>query len=161
MNIALNSGWSLWALLVEFICLNTFTMRYFHQSWSPHSAFAVSGEPARRVNRATGGVGHRSPPPKVDICFKSDESLAKSAYFPLLALKEPLRSISSSPKQLGSILTRKCNLLQLQVGFIQSLWGCSIFHNQRDCDQRGLPVHFLHVCTHQLFLRWGWMFNFA
>lgn len=65
---------------------------------------AVGGESARRVNRASGGRGGRSPP-KVGICFKSGESLAKSAYFTLLALKEPLRGISSAPKRLESILT--------------------------------------------------------
>lgn len=51
-----NKFWLI-SLVVEFFCLNTSTMRYFHQSWSPCSAFAASAEPARRVKRASGGLG--------------------------------------------------------------------------------------------------------
>lgn len=142
MNIALNSGWSLWALIVEIFCLNTSKMRYFHQSWSPCPAFAASGEPARRVNGASGGAGGRSPPPKVDIWFKSGKWLAKRVYFPLLALKEPLRSISSAPRQLRSTLTCKSNLPQLQFGTaLCKVCGAAQFSTIREI----LHVRFLSV----------------
>lgn len=148
-NIAINSGWSLWALLVEFFCLNASTIKYFRQSWSPCSLFAASGEPARRVKRASGGAGGRSPPPKEDICFKSGECLAKHAHFPLLL---SLWRIISVPKQLGLTLTCKSNLLQLQFGTAL----CKVCEAAQLSTIRGMiPVHSLSVCTHQLFPRWG------